>query len=472
MKLNKFKLYLYFCMSAFFLLLTLTLYYSFGYKYNPSTGQSFQTGAIVILATPNDAKVSKDGQEVVQGGFLSGILQNFVKIEDLEQKSYDIKVYKDGYNDWEKNVQITPGQVEKYESVVLLKKEYKQQPMFGAISLNDPKKFWISTDKNRVAFYGTIGTQEALFMMNLENEDIKPVVDKSQFAIMGQLQDVKWVEDDGKLVVRTSSNLYVIDLGNNNKAYLVPANVSKILNQNPQSQIFVNDKFIIYPENNNIWSFNYITKETKEIAQSINNFYVYQGSLYYFKTEQGAEFPSLFSIDLNNPLSEDKISNMPADFDPKASFTVERYGNYMTVLSAGNLYLTGKNLETVKINSNVKDAKFFMGGKALFYFNDNEIWAYYIEDKISQPIKSQGENDLLTRFSGKISNIYLYSDDEHIFFQENNELKFAELDDRDRRNIFDVLNNTDNREIFYARGRNALYYIKDNKIFKIDLKEL
>lgn len=472
MKINKFKLYLYVCISAFFLILTATLYYSFGYKYDPSTGKSFQTGAIVIKAVPTDAVITKDGEKIQKGGFLSNILTTFVKIENLEPKTYDIKAYKDGYYEWEKHAQIKAGQVEKFETIVLLKKDYTRLPFFTDVTLPDSKKVWISTDQSLIAFYGTVGNYEGLFLLDLESEEQKLVLDKSQLTIMGDLQDVKWTEDNGKIIVKTSESLYLIDLRDSFKAYLINAAASRILNQSPDAPIAVSGKSIIYSQGGFVYLFNYETKQIRLAASGIDNYYVYQGNLYLFKTSKDAGVPALFSLSLGDSLQEEsKVGDMGSDYDVKIPFTIQRYGSYTMILANGVLFLSDSDLPAKKINSNVKEARFFHGGQRILYFNDNEIWVYYVEDKISQPVKDKGENELLTRFSGKIGNIYTYSDEEHIFFEESGIMKFAELDGRDNRNIFDVLENPDKQKIFYLRNKSYLCYIASGKIYRIDLKE-
>jgi hypothetical protein len=472
MKYDKFKVYLYFCMSAFFLILAMTLYYSFGYKYDPTTGKSIQTGAIVVRTTPNDAIITKDGQEIPQQGFPNNILSSFTKIEDLDPTSYTVKASKEGYLDWQKSVKITPGQVEKYENIVLLKKEYKEPAILLNVTLPDPAKSWISTEKNRIIFYGTVDAQEGLFFIDLQDEGVRLVLDKSQLALMGEIQSVKWTEDDNKIILKAANIMSVIDLGDGDKVYTISSDVAKILSQTPDSPIYIYNQSIIFPQNGAAYLFDYTTKKTKKAVDGVSNFYVHQGNLYFFKTESDTKNIALFSVNLGDSLHENRVSYMPADYNPKSPFTIKKENNSVMILSNGSLYLTGTSDKAEKINSGVKEARFFQSGKKIIYFSDNEIWIYYVEDKTSQPIKSKGDNELLTRFSGKISNIYTYSDDEHIFFQENNMFKFVELDGRDQRNIFDVLDNTDNREIFYLGNKNLIYFIKGNKFYKIDLKEV
>lgn len=469
MRYNKYKLYLYFCMSAFFLILAVTLFYSFGYHYDPDTGKSFQVGAIVLKVIPRDATITKDDEKVEQGGFLGGMFSTFTKIESLEARSYDIKVSKDGYNEWQKKVQINAGQVKKFENVVLLKKEYAKQQAFGDITLPDAKKIWSNASKNKVAFYGTVADKEGLYIVNMESEDWQMILDKTQMSLMGEIQETKWTEDDGKIIVNAGGNMYIVDLQDNGKTYLISANIAKLLGQD-KIVYGIYDRFIVYSQNGMIYSFNYISKENKKLLEGTSSFYEYEGNIYFFKAGETGNI-TFFSVSIEDPAQETRVGRMPQGYDASAGFTIQKHGDYTILLANDSLYLINKDSSSKKINSNVKKAQFFQGGKRILYSNDNEIWIYYTENKTSQPIKTKDENELLIRLSSKISNIYLYSDEEHIFFQESGALRFTEMDGRDNRNTCKVLENPDGQNIFYVRGKNIVYGTDNSKIYKIDLKE-
>lgn len=470
MQYNKFKLYTYLCVGAFFLILAFTLLYSFGYKYDFDTGESFQTGAIVLKAVPTDVIITKDGEEVKQSGFLNGIWSTFVKIENLASKSYDIRVAKEGYNEWQKDITINGGQVGKFESIVLLKKEYTEKPVMEDVVLADQKNIWFHAEKNMTLVYGTLDAAEGLYLLDLANEEQKIVLDKDQLALMGKIQNIEWTGDDNKIIVKTENDLYVVDLRDGGKAYLISNEIEKVLKQ-AGAVYYVYGDYIIYGQDGSVYSFNFVTKATKKIIDAIASFYVYEGGLYLFRAEDPAS-ASLHYLGLGDYVRETVISVMPEGYDARNTFTLQKQGDNAIVISGGSLYLVSNDAGTVKLNSNVKEAKFFQNGKRILYSNDNEIWVYYVEDKLSQPTKNRGENELLSRFSGKLSNIYLYSDEEHLFYQENGVLSFTELDGRDNRNTFKLLQNPEGQDLFYVWNKGFIYFVKENRLYKIDLKEV
>jgi hypothetical protein len=457
------------CVSAFFLILSFTLFYSFGYKYDFETGKSYQTGAMVLKAVPTDVVITKDGEEVQQSGFLNGIWSSFVKIEDLETKSYGLKVNKEGYFEWQKSIPISAGVVGKYESIVLLKKNYALEPAFPDVDLRAQKKVWAYPEKNKIVFRGKINYLEGLFVLDLGSGEQKMVLDKQQMELVGEVQDVRLGEDDSKLLVKAADKYYVVDLGNNNMTYLISEPIGALLSQSDVAS-FVDGKYLVYGQNGTVAVFDYVTKKNLKVLDGVQSFYTYQGDIYYFKAAETAR-PILYSLVISDPVREVAACAPLEGFSVQASFTVQKQGGTTLLLSASTLYLIDGELNSKKINSNVKKAQYFQGGRRVLYSNDNEIWIYYTEDKVTQPLKSKGENELLTRFSNPFSNIYLYADEEHLFFQVGGAFFFTELDGRDWRNTFNLFESAEGDTVYYARSKNAIYTVKEGKLLLRDLKE-
>ncbi|MCK5085849.1 hypothetical protein KAK05_04020, partial [Candidatus Parcubacteria bacterium] len=122
------------------------------------------------------------------------------------------------------------------------------------------------------------------------------------------------------------------------------------------------------------------------------------------------------------------------------------------------------------INHSTNNASFSNNNKRILYNNDHEIWIYYIEEKISQPSKKKATNELITRFSGNINNISLYKGEEHIFYKEGDTYKLTEIDNRDKKNIYEIMDLTDNN-IFYLNNLNSLYYLENDKFIQLNLNE-
>jgi len=160
----------------------------------------------------------------------------------------------------------------------------------------------------------------------------------------------------------------------------------------------------------------------------------------------------------------EKLNTTPLSLNGKENYRIIASGGKVFVGEDNNLYQL--NLQTKKfdiISDSVKDQKISSDLRKMVYFNDNEIWVLFIEENLGQPRKEAGEKTFITRFSEKIDKVYWLTDD-YLVFNSGNKIKIAEIDDRDRINIFDV-GEYDKPDIFWSRISNKLYYSSENNLY-------
>lgn len=123
-----------------------------------------------------------------------------------------------------------------------------------------------------------------------------------------------------------------------------------------------------------------------------------------------------------------------------------------------------RNFELIK--QNVQEAQFSSDNQKLLYYTPNEIWIYYL-DNVND--KKTGEHELITRLSQKIEGAVWYKTNQHIIFLVNQEIKIIELDDRDERNIVDIIK-IDAQQMAYSEKDQTLYLTKEQKFLRIFLE--
>ena len=448
------------------------MYYSLGYKYDPNTGKTVQTGAIVLQTALSNVSVEKDGETLEQNGFLTNLFSNSIKIEGLDLGVYNIKVKKADYYDWEKNIEVFAGQL-KFNNIILVKTSYESTNVFEETVYTD-NGLWKTNDGKMIAFLhmDTDPEESGLFVVNIEAEERKLVANGEKLALIGEIQSVEWSDGEKELIIKAldgeTERYYLIDPEEENRIYLITNSVAEAIKSVDGEPFYVFEDFIIFLSQDSIYSFNYKDKQTRKITDGVTSFCKFQNSVYFFKKEEPNK--GLFSLNLNNLSYETRIAEMPDGYEKTGSFTAKKENNRFILISDGSLYLIDRNATVQKINSNVDEAHFFNNGKRIVYFNNHEIWIYYTEDKLSQPEKKKGDNELINRFSSDLDNVQIYQDEEHIIYREGSALKLAELDGRDRRNIFNLLTN-EAELTFYSRNNNLLYFVEGDKLKKIDLVE-
>jgi len=474
---KKFELYLYFCIFIFFFLLGIILYYSFGYKYNINENKTIQTGAIILKTSPKEVTIYENNKLYKNEKTIANLFSDFIKIENLESKEYNIKVKKEGYFEWEKNINVKSGAITELKNIVLLKNNYDENILINEISINNKlSDFWINDNKNKIIYKSVNNNKSNLIIFDVyeKNEKIIANLNNAPFNKLHKeyiFDDVIFSNNNSKILLKIKSldNFfwYLIDFDNKNKIY----NLTSIFGKNEtiidKMNLSINES-IFYINDNVLYELNYKNLSSKKILENLSSFLIYDNYIYYIKSNDN----SFYYYKMNDLSDAKEIVSLPENFDYTAPAKIIKsaQNTFIILSSLGKLYFVYNDRDIDLINSFVQNAFFSNGDKRIYYYNNHEIWVYYIEEKKSQPRKEKFTNELVTRFSGNISNLFIYKDEEHIFYQENNNFMFAELDNRDKKNIFEIMK-VDNNDIFYLRDLNSVFYIKDNKIIQINIDE-
>lgn len=478
MKKNKrFKAYLLLCVIVYFVLSLVVLFYSFGYKYDIKNKKTIQTGAILIKTNLKNVNLYINGKPFKNTKTISNLFDDFIRIENLLPSAYNIKIKKDNYFVWEKNLNVKNGRITEIKNIVLFKKDCKKNDLLITKIDLGSKNMWLGNNNGKIVYKNKRKDGLGLMIFDLKNKNHGLVVDLDKLQSTENkndynLEDVIWFDNDKKIMIKTNDSggcfYYIIDLEEKNKIYNLGYIFEKDCQMKYQYDFDLKNDSIFYLKNNTLYEFVYKRSLSKKMLADVSGFLSVNGYIYYLKTDDNG----LYYTNYNDSSAFKKILAMPDNFDLSSPSKIIRSGKntYLILSGSGKLYFIGSNNSISLINSSVKNAYFSNNDERIVYYNNNEIWIYYIKEKISQPPKKEFANELVTRYSRDINNIFLYKDEEHLFYKEGNIFKFIELDNRDKKNVFDVLE-LENNDVYYVRENNSLIYAKDNKLMAIDLEE-
>lgn len=457
----------------------IVLFYSFGYKYNLKENKTIQTGAIIIKTQPEKVDLYKDGVIYKNNKTIANLFSDFIKIEDLRSGTYNIRIESADYFSWEKNISVKSGYVTELKNIVLLKKDYGKNIILSGIEINPDENIWTNSRKDKIA-YRKMSEKRlvlAVFDFNKNSENIVADLEKTPFSEIKEdysFSDIIFSNDNANVILKVKSAdktmWYFIDVESENRIY----GLSQIFNGGEEIKDewnFSFGKFLFYVKDSILYKFDFTKRVAEKALESINSFSIYGDYIYFFKPNDN----KLYSSNINNLSGASNIKTvveMPENFDSRlpVKITKNSKNSYLILSSSGKLYYINNKNEASFINSSVQKADFSNNDERIIYSNNHEIWIYYIKEKTSQPQKKELANELITRFSGNISSIFLYKDEEHLFYREGYIFKFSEIDSRDKRNIFEILEASDDN-IFYLKNSNLLYYIKNGRLIQIDLEE-
>lgn len=116
----------------------LAVFLAKGYRLSPGDKTIFGTGILSITSTPDQASVYLDGHLTTATD---------ANVNSLEPKTYEIKIIKEGFIPWSKQVEIKQGLVTDVKATL-----FPAIPSVYPLSFNGAKNLTISPDDARIAF--------------------------------------------------------------------------------------------------------------------------------------------------------------------------------------------------------------------------------------------------------------------------------------------------------------------------------
>jgi len=183
-----------------------------------------------------------------------------------------------------------------------------------------------------------------------------------------------------------------------------------------------------------------------EINVTSDVFYIQEPSYILYKTDRTNSFQEQISL---TPLPENR----------KYEIIVSDNQQIAILDDNKQLYIFNKETRSFElIKENVQQVQFSYDNEKLLYYTPNEIWIYYLD-----------KHELITRLSQEIKQAIWYETNKHIIFLVNEKIKIIELDNRDEKNITDIIK-IDAQEIAYSEEEQILYLTKDKKLIGISLE--
>jgi hypothetical protein len=396
--------------SLFLLLCPPLILYSQGYRFDPANRKITQTGGLFLKIEPKQSDVYVNGTLEKRTDFFFGS----VLVKNLIPKKYKIEVEKDGYQTWEKNLEVKEKEVTEAKSIIL----FPQNPEFSLLESNI-ENLWFSEKDEKIPIKGIASPTDSGWSLNLYDPYKK----------------VKSFLTDEKSVYSKGAEFLSLDFSKTQQQIYL--NVS--IKDKPKS--FVLD----YSQNPPVLT----EKATSTFPTSTISYVEVSGGFYYLDNSG-----YLFKTD-SQRLNQQKINEFPLLINPKNNYEIIVLSGRIFVKENQALYAFDQNLKSFQIFfDSCKGIKISPDSKNFLIFSENEIWIL--------PTQSD-EKTFLTRFSEKIGDIYWLNND-YFVFTAGNKIKISEIDGRDKLNIIDV-GEFSNPEIFFSQTDKKLYVFSENILY-------
>lgn len=434
---------LYITFILLFLIITpLISLYASGYK----LGNGFRvekTGILILDTEPNSAKIYID-DEAEQKFWTKYIdseasyIRTPAKIKNILPGEYFVKMEIEGYWPWQKKLTVEPGQSTYAEDVTLFKKDtpiFVEPGNFDSAHRNDD--FFVLNSGGEINIFDL---KHETTISSLEGKNTAPL---------------SWSSDKKHFIY----NKHLYSAGDN-KAIL---NLDQITGNNTKSISFSqnNPKEIIFLSDQGLSSFQL---ENYKVSQLIKNPNIQawsekNGRIFFVqKTNFSCE---LVIWDKNKQKISRQISLPISDylFSNKNHSLVNLYDKKHEILFIIDPSSPIRALKETVNNANKHE---WVDDQTLVYANDFEIWLY---DLASQ------SKVLLTRISEKIDQIIWHPSNNYVLFSTNHKINILELDNREKRNITELISLKNINDPILTNDGEILYFLaeigKQKGLFKL-----
>jgi len=448
----------------FFVTASSIIGYAFGYRFNLSKGVFVYAGSITLKATPSTVDVYIDGV-LIPNKKLS-LLNGSYHIGGIAPGNYQLEVRAAGYQTWSKSIAVHSGISTEFWNIVLAKNSYSRD------DYDTPgiEKFFISPRKNQAAFSQQIGDTFFVKIFDPATLGIKEVFSASDHVFTDNAKEnIEWMPKGTRIIIPTLSNTdrvkdYFIVTVDTNETL----NLKDIAGADDLSHVRWDPKTenaLFYMSGDSLYRVDLDSPESKKlIAEHISGYDLTPKGLFYFQLPEGI----IYETNLEGTDSPAQITTSAPDNMSDASYQIIVYDqDRITLLNASHdLYVYNK-AETGtyfhELSDSALGSQFSDDGKKLLFWNDHEISAYFTRKWEVPPQRSENEDMSITRFSDPIKNVQWTRDYEHALFTVDKKIKIIELDNRDKRNMMDVLMLNDDSTLLvsnFADGK--LYYTEKN----------
>ena len=417
----------------------LIVLYTQGFRYNFSRGRIQKTGIIRVTSVPRGADIYLNGSPYLKS-------KTPAKIERVLPGDYEIKISKEGYYDWQKKLAVYENSSTFAERIILWKKS-EVEKLTTLTSTN----WLIAPDKNSIALSDASGN---IKLLNI-NSGIIGETSGGQLTNILQLKN----KSNLKLISYSPSGRYLLaSVQENEKPVYLIIDALKQESQTIQLRNILSIKFdtisdSLYASNQDgLWKIDYNINQSELLIKGFqaNDFFIAGKNIYLIKEAilikgslNNDSYQETKNINCPNCLIQDIKNNKAVLLNPNDNKTI--------------IVDLGGRLNNIEINANKVE---WLKEDSLIVFDNFEI--YLFELKKLEP-------EIITRLGSEISSVIWHPRGRHLFFSTENKIKIIEMDNREFRNITEIIEQPTTFLALDRAGKN-LYFSNSEGIFKLNIQ--
>lgn len=468
--------------ASFFVVSSSVLFYAFGYRFSVERGIFIYGGSITLKSNPVEISVKIDGIQVPPQD-LNRLNQSY-HISGIIPGEHSIEVSSPGYQTWSKRVVVRSGISNEFWNITLPRQNYEiisypeTENLTRYFQSPEPTLFAGIYDTSRRIGIQVYDTDKEL------NENIYSQPDAS-FAFEKN-ENLEWSPDADRLVfpVLLEGKRHVLAVDVETKQ---TRDLSIELNQfsieHPRFNPSVRDS-LLYRSGDSLYRLDLQSDSTDTplepllLADHVFAYDISGSDIYIINAENNQLYR--FGADEEKPDFRPIIDTSLTDVDSETTLIV--YDEYrIAILSQNghlaffNAYLNDTPLRTLA-DRDIEGVQFSDDGKKLLFFSRHETSVYFIRPWEVQPKRAQDSVWQIGRFADEIAFVQWTKDYEHILYAKGSQVFVTELDNRDRRNISELIRfERPPLQVLSRVSQNQIFFVKDtgdsSELLSIDFPE-
>lgn len=453
--------------SLFFLVTPSVILYSQGYRIDWEAKNLTQIGAFFFHITPSRTEIYIDEKPRAKTELFDSIL-----LRDFPEKSYHVKIIKPNYYPWEKTLQIKPKQVTEAKNITLFSQDTAHILLFDNV-----QNFWAAPNNRDVIIQQENRDRKwQLSLFDSENGIEYPLMEQKLFKEF--IADIQWTPDSSQILITINSGeaitYFVYDI---NRDTLSPQPVGK-LDDLPRQQSL---NFL----KGSIAHVAFIPKHTDEILvallrgssptlvrANIRGKTIMQtlaANVVTFATTEDIVIwldgdGTLWSQNLNTEEPATIYSTQRFAIENETPYRIFVFGNRFFLRNGDSLFgVANVEKSSTPIFSSASEIILSSDSEKFAVSEASELWLYFLEEQTDQPKRVKNEKVFLTGFNKPVQNLQ-WLNNHYLIFSVDDEIKIAEIDDRDRINVV-TLENFPKPKLFWNSQNKLLYTLSDKKFY-------
>lgn len=404
--------------------------YAIGYRGGLTTADPVPVGVLLIETEPSQADV------YINDTFV-GVTPR--SVPNLQAGGVNVRIAKDGYTPWQKNLPISPGRATEIRDVRLFPQKVQTEPI-----KTDVHMFSLSPNRRLLATHHTNNT------LAIYDPAGQIVIPPQPFA--ASIQSVLWSPNSDALLVKTTGTTTYWYVSITQEAVPVPVAplaTAQALTWDPR----IPGRVLYLDTKNSLQAYHLYSKARAPLLENIQIFATSAGSIY-------AMSPAATELTEYTLQGEETGTTLPLPTGKVQGLFVTPQQYVALLLESGEVWVLNDDNNFELVGRGMKSLAWSPSGRVLLLTaHDSALYVYNVNDKrTTLPLH---ELRLVQRLSRPISDPQWFAGNRHFIYHVDDEIWITETDTRDRpmSNQIDTTN-TGAAQATVGEEGEILFYLK------------